>query len=159
MPTKMATIVGDVTGFPRRHHPQNIPHLVKKIKGFPLKVKSFQNTATYRKLRGEVPSKPPPPPPPPRTTVGVWICLFVRGLTRSLVQLLSIIRKRYRRRSFNIFTWLSFTFSKIHFRKATICDVNFICILMCIITQLVVVQQYGGKNFLTSRENDLIDLV
>ena len=37
----MATIVGDVTGHQQRHHPQNIPHLVKKIKGFPLKVKSF----------------------------------------------------------------------------------------------------------------------
>ena len=37
----MATIVGDVTGLQQRHHPQNIPHLVKKIKGFPLEVKSF----------------------------------------------------------------------------------------------------------------------
>ena len=46
----MATIVGDVTGLQQRHHPQNIPHLVKKIKGFPLKVKSFRNTATYQKL-------------------------------------------------------------------------------------------------------------
>ena len=43
--------------------PKNILHLVKKIKGFPLKVKSFQNTATYQKLLGEVPSTPPPPPP------------------------------------------------------------------------------------------------
>ena len=152
----MATIVGDITGLPRRHHPQNIPHLVKKIKGFPLNVKSFQNTATYRKLRGGVPSTPPPPP---CTTVGVWICLYVRWLTRSLVHLLSIIRKRYRRCSFNIFTWFRFTFSKIHFRKATICEVNFICFLICIITQPMVVQQYGGKNFFTSRENDLIDLV
>ena len=72
----MATIVGDVTGLQPRHHPQNIPHLVKKIKGFPLKVKSFQNTATYPKLRGGVPSTPPPP----CTTVGVWICLYVRWL-------------------------------------------------------------------------------
>ena len=39
------------------------PHLVKKMKGFPLKVKSFRNTATYQKLRGGVPSTPPPPPP------------------------------------------------------------------------------------------------
>ena len=44
------------------------------MKGFPLKVKSFQNTATYRKLREGVPSTPPPPPPH-CTTVGVWICL------------------------------------------------------------------------------------
>ena len=38
------------------------PILCKKIKGFPLKVKSFQNSATYQKLRGGVPSTPPPPP-------------------------------------------------------------------------------------------------
>ena len=49
MAAKIATIVGDVTGLQQRHHPQNISHLVK-IKGFPLKVKSFQNTETYQKL-------------------------------------------------------------------------------------------------------------
>ena len=38
-----------------------IPHLVMKIKGFPLKVKSFRNTATLR--RGSI--------KPLRTTVGV----------------------------------------------------------------------------------------
>ena len=36
-----------------------ISHFVKKIKGFPLKVKSFRNTATYQKLRGGVSSTPP----------------------------------------------------------------------------------------------------
>ena len=41
----MATIVGDVTGL-------QISHIVKKIKGFPLRVKPFQNAATYKKLRG-----------------------------------------------------------------------------------------------------------
>ena len=57
----MTTIVGDVTSLQQRHHPKNIRHLVKKIKGFPLKVKSFQNTTTYQKLRGGgVPSPPPP---------------------------------------------------------------------------------------------------
>ena len=61
MAAKMATIVGDVTGLPQCHYPYNIPHLVKKIKGFPLKVKSFRNTATYQKLRGGVPSTPQPP--------------------------------------------------------------------------------------------------
>ena len=60
MAAKMATIVGDVIGLQQRYYPQNIPHLVKKIKGFPLKVKSFRNTTTYQKLRGGVP-----------TTVGV----------------------------------------------------------------------------------------
>ena len=41
---------GDVTGLQQRNQPENIPHLVEKIKGFPLKVKSFGNTATYQKL-------------------------------------------------------------------------------------------------------------
>ena len=44
----MATIVGDVTGQQQRHHPLNIPHLVKTIKGFPVKVKLFENTATIK---------------------------------------------------------------------------------------------------------------
>ena len=63
--SKIATIVGDVTaGLQQRHHPQNIPPLVEKIKGFPLKAKSFRrNTASYQKLWGRVPSTPPPPPP------------------------------------------------------------------------------------------------
>ena len=30
----------------------NIPHLVKKIKGFSVKAKSLRNTATYQKLWG-----------------------------------------------------------------------------------------------------------
>ena len=61
-----STIVGDVTaGLQQRHHPQNIPPLVEKIKGFPLKAKSFRrNTASYQKLWGRVPSTPPPSPPP-----------------------------------------------------------------------------------------------
>ena len=58
----MVTLIGDVTGLQQRHHPKNIPHLVKKIKGFPLKAKSFQNTATYQELWGGVPSTPLPPP-------------------------------------------------------------------------------------------------
>ena len=56
----MATIVGDVLGLQQRHHPKNIPHLIKKIKGFPLKVISFRNSATCQKLQGGL---PPPPPP------------------------------------------------------------------------------------------------
>ena len=46
--SKMATIVGDVTVLQQRHYPLNIPHLVKKIKDFPLKVKEFQNTFKIR---------------------------------------------------------------------------------------------------------------
>ena len=57
----MVTIGGDVTGLQQHHHPYNIPHLVEKIKGFPLTAKSFGNTATYQKLLGRVPSTPPPP--------------------------------------------------------------------------------------------------
>ena len=57
----MATIVGVVLGLQQRHHPKNILHLVKKIKGFPLKVKSFRNSATCQKLQGGLPSHPPPP--------------------------------------------------------------------------------------------------
>ena len=79
MAAKMATIVGDVTGLQQRHHPQNVPHLVKKVKGFALKVKSFQNTATYQKLRGGI---PPPLPLVPRR--GLWFCLYVLGLLNHL---------------------------------------------------------------------------
>ena len=52
MVAKMAPIVDDVTGLQQRHYPKNIPQPVKKIKGFPPKVKSFRKTATYQKLRG-----------------------------------------------------------------------------------------------------------
>ena len=45
----MATIFGDVTDLHQRHHSLKIPHLVEKITGFPLKAKSFRNTATCQK--------------------------------------------------------------------------------------------------------------
>ena len=48
----MATIVGDVTGPQQRRYPYNISHLLEKIKGFPLRVKSFRNAATHQKLYG-----------------------------------------------------------------------------------------------------------
>ena len=54
MVAKMEIIVGDVTGLQQRHRPSNIPHLVKKIKGFPLKVKLFRNTATKTPGRGSI---------------------------------------------------------------------------------------------------------
>ena len=47
---KMATLFWDVTEIQQCHHPQNIPHRVEKIKGFPLKAKFFWDTATYQKL-------------------------------------------------------------------------------------------------------------
>ena len=56
---KMATMFGDITSTQQRHHPY-IPHFDEKMKAFPLKVKSFQNTATYQKQgRGFI--NPPPP--------------------------------------------------------------------------------------------------
>ena len=67
---------GDVTDFHQRHHPQNMPHLVEEMKGFPLKTKSFRNTVTSQKLKGG--SINPPPPLVPRfTTVGVWLSVFM----------------------------------------------------------------------------------
>ena len=56
----------DVTDLQQCHHPQNIPLTVEKIEGFPLKAKSFQNTATYQKLKGGGGGgsiNPPPVPP------------------------------------------------------------------------------------------------
>ena len=50
MAAKMVTIVGDVTGPQQRHHPKIYLHLVEKIKGVSLKVKSFRNTATNQKF-------------------------------------------------------------------------------------------------------------
>ena len=65
--------------FPAAPPPKNIPHLVTKIKGFSLKVKSFWNTATLK--NSEKGFHPPPPPPPLyNTTVGVWVCVYVRRL-------------------------------------------------------------------------------
>ena len=46
MAAKMATIVGDIIDLQERHHLLNVPHLVKKVKDFPL----FRNTKTYQKL-------------------------------------------------------------------------------------------------------------
>ena len=40
--------------------PKNIPHFVEKMKGFPLKAKSFRNTATYKKLKGGMVYQPVP---------------------------------------------------------------------------------------------------
>ena len=48
----MGTRFGDVTDLQQRQPPYNIPHLVEKIKGFPLKAKSFRNIATYQKPKG-----------------------------------------------------------------------------------------------------------
>ena len=39
--------------------PMNIAHLVEKVKGFPLKAKSFRNIATYQKPKGGGIHRPP----------------------------------------------------------------------------------------------------
>ena len=62
MAAKMATILGDVTDLQQRHHPLNIPHFFEKINGFPLKAKSFRNTATYQKTLGRGTINPHPLP-------------------------------------------------------------------------------------------------
>ena len=85
MTAKMAAAVGDVTDLQQRHHPKNIPHLVKKIKGFPPKAKSFRNDATYQKLWGGIHQQPPP-----RTTVGGGGGVNLRVRPR-----VEIERKRY----------------------------------------------------------------
>ena len=59
MAAKMATTFGDVTDHQQRHQPYYVPHLREKINGFPLKAKSFRNTATHQKLKGGVPSTSP----------------------------------------------------------------------------------------------------
>ena len=51
---KMATIVGDVTGLQQLHHPQNIPHIVEKIKTL--------ETLQHIKNSGEGFHHPPPLP-------------------------------------------------------------------------------------------------
>ena len=61
MAAKTATLFGDVTGLQQHHHTWNISLLVEKIKGFPLKVKSFQNIATYL-ARGSINPVPLPRP-------------------------------------------------------------------------------------------------
>ena len=71
MAAKMATMFGDVTGL---HHPYNIPHLVKKIKGLPLKVKSIRITATYLKNAGEGFHQAP-------SDLYNGVCVYVRELS------------------------------------------------------------------------------
>ena len=87
MAAKKATIVGDVTGLQQRHHPYDIPHLVKKIKDFPLKAKSFQNTATYQLLRGGVPSTPLP-----CTAVAGGMNLHIRPRVKKTTYVIIILR-------------------------------------------------------------------
>ena len=76
--SKMANIVGDVTGLQQCHHPWNIPYLVKKIK----EGKIVSKYCNISKTLGRS-SIHPPPPPTPCTTVGVWTCVYVRGLTHA----------------------------------------------------------------------------
>ena len=84
----------------RRHRPPIAPPPIKytsscrkNIKGFPLKAKSFRNTAMYQKLKDGFNQ----PPPPPCTTVGVWLCVYVRRLMHpsiALKRLLFLMNER-----------------------------------------------------------------
>ena len=81
-----------------RHRPPAAPPPIKytsscreKIKGFPLKAKSFQDIAMYQKLKGGSIN------PPPCTTVGLWLCVYVRGLMHpsiALKRLLFLMNER-----------------------------------------------------------------
>ena len=76
MATKMATMFADVTCLTQRHHPSNKPNIFEKINGFPLKVKPFQNAATYEKqLRGSIKHQNLPLPN----------AFYVRGLKDALL--------------------------------------------------------------------------
>ena len=83
---KMATLFWDVTEIQQCHHPQNKPHRVEKIKGFPLKAKFFWNTATYQKLKGR--GGGAQSTHPPCTTGGV--CVYVWGLSSGPVDVVRL---------------------------------------------------------------------
>ena len=73
----MATMFGDVTGLQQLHHQKSIPLSCREDQRLiSLKAKSFRNIAIYQKLRGVHQA------PPPRTTVGVWLCVYVWELSR-----------------------------------------------------------------------------
>ena len=61
----------------------------KKIKGFQLKVKSFQTTATYQKQntgKGSIRPSPPPPPSCPTLYHGGGMNLRVRQRVKTIVK-------------------------------------------------------------------------
>ena len=51
--------------------------------------KSFRNSATYQKPKREGGGGSHQPPPPPCTTMGVWLCVYVRGLIFVLQMILN----------------------------------------------------------------------
>ena len=62
MVVKMTIMNNDVTGLLQRHHPLNIPRLVKKMKGFPWKAKPFQILQHIKNSRGGFINTNYPPP-------------------------------------------------------------------------------------------------
>ena len=62
MVVKMTIMNDDVTGLLQRHHPLNIPRLVKKMKGFPWKAKPFQILQHIKNSRGGFINTNYPPP-------------------------------------------------------------------------------------------------
>ena len=62
MAAKMATMFGDVTDLQQRPPIKYTSSCWEKIKGFPLKEKSFRNTAMYQKFKGGGGCSINPPP-------------------------------------------------------------------------------------------------
>ena len=75
-----------------RHRPPAAPPPIKytlscredlllKIKGFQRKAKIVSKYCNISKTQGGSINRPPAPPPsPPCTMVGLWLCVYVRGL-------------------------------------------------------------------------------
>ena len=77
-----------------RHRPPAAPPPIKytsscreKMKGFPLRAKSFRNTAIYQKLkeRGGGFNQPP------LYHGGVWLCVYIRGLMHPSIALIRLL--------------------------------------------------------------------
>ena len=113
----------------------NIPHFLAKIKGFPLKAKSFRNTATYQKLLGERGSiNYHPPPPHSCATVRVCICVYVRGLSITDKTKIANIPFSTPLLILPIISFL-FVFSSPHFDYIYF---SFICLLLFVLLSLVI---------------------
>ena len=109
---------------------QNIPHFLAKIKGFPLKAKSFRNAATYQKLwggRGSINYHNP-------RTVRVCICVYVRGLSITDKTKIANIPFSNPLLILPIISFL-FVFSSFHFDYIYF---SFICLLLFVLLSLVV---------------------
>ena len=73
----MATMFGDVTDLQQRHHPQNIPQLVRS-KASQCRQNRFEILQHIKNPKGV---HDPPPPPPFLVPRCGYDCVYVRGLT------------------------------------------------------------------------------